>query len=264
MKVVALISVRDEMLYLEQCLKHLFSQGIQVCLIDNDSSDGSREFAEGLLGRGIVRIETLSYQGHFDLAVVLRMKERLAREIDADWFIHHDADEIREAPVGWGTLSEALLRVDQEGFNAVNFDEFVFVPAEGEDHEKDDYVRTMRHYYFFEPKPLHRLNAWKRTHSVVDLESSGGHRVRFDGLKVYPQPFVLRHYPALSRAHLVRKYGSLRKYAQSSLARGWSHTRANFDPKTAEFPDVSRLKIVSETGWDKSDPRMDHPFLGKP
>jgi len=262
MKVVALIAVRNEMLYLERCLQHLFSQGIQVGLIDNGSSDGTLECAKQFLGEKILRIEHVPYAGEFDLAVILRLKERLACEIEADWFIHQDADEIREAPRGWGTLAEGIRRADREGFNAINFDEFVFTPAEGENHEHQDYVRTMRHYYFFQPAAHLRVNAWKKTDSAVDLESLAGHKVQFEGQTICPQPFVLRHYPLLSRSHLNHKYGVARRYAQSSLARGWSHSRANFDSKTAELPDGGRLKTYSESGWDTSDPWGHHPFLG--
>jgi glycosyltransferase involved in cell wall biosynthesis len=261
MKTVALMTVRNEIFYLERCLRHLFSQGIEVYLIDNDSTDGSAELAKRFLGRGLLAIERLAYPGYFDLGSALDLSARLAREIEADWFIHHDADEIREAPPGWGTLADGIARADQEGYNALNFDEFVFVPLENDNHENSDYVTAMRHYYFFEPAPFRRVNAWKKTGQPVDLESSGGHQARFEGQRIHPQPFVLRHYPALSRGHLVQKYSS-RHYAEKDLARGWFGARRNFDPGSAEFPDRARLKTVdSRPAWDRSDPWKRHPFF---
>jgi hypothetical protein len=98
----------------------------------------------------------------FDLRAVLRAKEKLAREINADWFIHHDADEIREAPAPYKTLREAICAVDREGYNAINFDEFVFVPTSDNDSfEGTDYPKTMRYYYFFEPCPLRQIKGGK-------------------------------------------------------------------------------------------------------
>jgi hypothetical protein len=74
-----------------------------------------------------------------------------------------DADEIREAPPPYSTLREGLEGADREGFNAVNFDEFVFLPtSEEESFEGTDYVASMEYYYFFEPRPLRQVKAWKK------------------------------------------------------------------------------------------------------
>ena len=74
---------------------------------------------------GIVRIETQPYKGHFSLLDQCRFQEGLAREIEADWFIHHDADEIRESDLGGAqTLRQAISEIDAGGFTAINFDEF--------------------------------------------------------------------------------------------------------------------------------------------
>ena len=159
MRIVALLAVRNEELYMERCLEHLYSQGIETCVIDNDSTDRTRQIAEQFLGRGVFGIETHTYPGYYDWVGLLRTKERLASEIDADWFIHHDADEIREAPAPYRTLREGIEAVETEGYNAINFDEFTFLPkSSAERYEGRDYVKGMRHYFFFQPKPLHRIN----------------------------------------------------------------------------------------------------------
>ena len=71
----------------------------------------------------------------------------------------------------------------------------------------------------------------------------------------------MRHYPALSRTHLNHKYGVGRRYAENSLARGWSRLRSAFNAETAELPNAGELKTVSGLGWDKSAPWKLHPFL---
>ena len=96
--VVALLTIRNEALYLEKCLEHLYQQGINTCVIDNNSTDNSLDIAKSFINRGVVQIETLPFEGYFDLIKQLEIKEKLASEINANWFIHHDADEIREAP----------------------------------------------------------------------------------------------------------------------------------------------------------------------
>ena len=132
--------------------------------------------------QGVFRIGTLPSKGFFDLVELLQYKERLTRKIQADWFIHVDADEIREAPEPNRTLHEAITAVDAQGYNAVNFDEFVFLPTTDSDSfEGTDYVASMRYYYFFEAEPLRRINAWKAGPRPVDLTMSGGHMLQFEG-----------------------------------------------------------------------------------
>ncbi|MEE9613891.1 MAG: sulfotransferase [Thermodesulfobacteriota bacterium] len=262
MRVVALLAIRNEELYIERCLQHLRSQGIETCVIDNGSTDRSVEIARGFEGRGVMRIEHLPFKGYSDWTEILRSKERLAGEIDADWFIHHDADEIREAPRPYKTLVEGIEDADRQGYNAINFKEFVFLPTgDEESYEGTDYVREMRHYYFFEPKPLRRINAWKNTGVPVGISSSGGHKAIFEGRKVSPVQFILRHYIVLSRTHAIAKYAG-RVYSAEDLARGANGSRAMFKADKLNFPSVKRLKELSLDGsWDSSDPWRRHTFL---
>lgn len=263
MRIVALLAVRNEELYLARCLAHLHAQGIETCVIDNESTDATAAIARSFLGRGVVRIGRLPYDGFFDLVAQLQCKERLAQEIDADWFLHVDADEIREAPARWGTLAEAIAAVDRQGCNAINFDEFVFLPtSDAEAFEGTDYVERMRYYYFFEPDTLRRINAWKRQTQPVDLASSGGHRVQFDGRRIFPENFVLRHYIVLSREHAIAKYGRDRVYSNAEIEeRGWHGARPRFDPALLKFPDKALLKRLDPGRWDKSDPWRRHSFM---
>ncbi|MDD3813708.1 MAG: ATP-binding cassette domain-containing protein [Desulfocapsaceae bacterium] len=265
-RVVALLAIRNEALYLPRCLEHLHQQGIETCVIDNDSCDESLAIAKQYLGRGVFRIERQPYTGYFDLVEQLRIKEQLAAEIEADWFIHHDADEIREPPPGFSTLLAALIMVDQAGYNAVNFDEFVFLPVENdcEDSEPSDFVARFRDYYFFSPQPLHRVNAWKKQSSPVDLVSMAGHQVVFPKRNLYPEAFILRHYLALSRKHLLKKYGQERIYSPKEVEeRQWHGARARFDPSKVRLPRRQELKNFDNDGWDRSNPFTTHPFFGE-
>ncbi|HEY9696912.1 MAG TPA: sulfotransferase [Trichocoleus sp.] len=262
MRVVALLTVRNEELFIAKCLEHLHAQGIEVCLIDNGSTDRTLEIATRFLGRSIFRIEHLPFNGTRELQLSLLNEERLAREIEADWFIHHDADEIRQAPAPHETLLEAIQAVDHQGYNAINFDEFVFLPtSDDESFVNKDYVQEMQHYYFFQPKPLHRLNAWKKNDSI-DLHSQGGHQVQFSGQKIYPNSFVLRHYIALSRSHAIAKYGS-RIFSKDNLSKGWGGSRVTFVPSQLNFPNRDQLKQFNNNyAWDKSDVWTVHTFIG--
>ncbi len=259
-RVVALLPIRDNEFYLERCITHLVSQGIEICIIDNDSSDRCPEISASYLGRGVVGIKKYPHPGYYDWRGILRYEEKLSYEIDADWFMHHDVDEIREAPRQYANLKEAIYDVDRKGFNAINFNEFVFVPTdERKSFEHRDYVKEMKYYYFFQPRPYHRTNTWKKT-NPVDLADSGGHTISFEGRKVFDQNFILRHYLALSKNHLISKYTG-RVHSPEELKLGWHKKRAAFDPESFKFPDKKNLHEYKEDGaWDISSPRTSHFF----
>lgn len=264
-RVVALLTCRNESLYLDRCLQHLYEQDIETCIIDNESEDDTVAIAKRFINKGVFRIETQPYEGYFDLVAQLKLKQKLATEIDADWFIHHDADEIREAPTSFKTLYEGINAVDKQGYNAINFDEFVFLPTSNEEKfEGTDYVKEMQYYYFFEPFPNRRINAWKKLDVDVDIVSSGGHMAKFDGRKLYPENFILRHYIMLSREHAIWKYYTSRVFSKQEIKeRGWHGKRATFSPDKVVFPDKTLLKKINSHPiiWDYSDVWKAHEFL---
>lgn len=262
-RVVALLTCRNESLVLARCLQHLYEQGIETCLIDNESEDDTVEIAKSFFNKGVFKIVTQPFIGHFDLVAQLELKQKLVDDIDADWFIHHDADEIREAPFPSKTLVEEIMAVDKKGYNAINFDEFVFLPTTNEENfEGKDYVKNMLYYYYFEPFPNRRINAWKKLGVNLDLVSSGGHMAKFDGRKLYPQNFILRHYICLSKDHAIQKYYSSRVFSKKEVKeRGWHGARATFTPDKLNFPAKELLKTIETNIWDKSDLWENHTFM---
>ena len=264
-RVVALLTCRNESLYLARCLQHLHEQGIETCVIDNESEDDTIAIAKRFKNKGVFRIETQPFEGYFDLVAQLELKQKLAKEIDADWFIHHDTDEIREAPAEFKTLRDGIIAADRQGYNAINFDEFVFLPTSDEDnYEGTDFVDTMHYYYYFEPFPFRRVNAWKNTGNNVDIVSSGGHISKFEGRKIYPENFILRHYIMLSRKHAIWKYYTSRTFSKKEIKeRGWHGKRAVFTPEKVRFPSKELLKIIKTepVSWDRSDMWKSHDFL---
>ncbi len=264
MRVVALLATYNEERFIAATLDHLLEQGVDVYLIDNCSTDGTLEVATNYLDRGVIGIETLPRAGVFDLKAVLRRKEELAASLDGDWFIHLDADEFRLPPNSHQTLAQALADVDAQGYNAVNFQEFAFVPTkESPDHDHPNFVNTMRWYYPFNPRRAspHRLNAWKAQREPVDLVSKAGHRVKFPGLRMYPTSFKLRHYLYLSVPHAERKYGK-RRHSPEALARGWHRWREYFDAERVNLPSETELRAyISDDLLDSSNPRLQHDML---
>lgn len=262
MNVVAILAVRNGALTIGRCCRHLSDQGLRFVVIDNDSSDDTRAIVESFRGRGLLEVIRFPYAGHYDWTGLLECKQRLARELDADWFLHLDADEIPEGGAPGTPLLERLRDVDRAGYNAVNFDEFTFVPTtDTERHEGTDYVAGMSRYYFFAPQSLRLIRLWRRA-SDIRLVDSGGHAAEFAGRRVWPENFALRHYIALSMDHLRRKYSDQRVYAPTEVARGWHGWRARFDEITLRLPSAALLADLSAGGgWDRSRPCNTHAFL---
>jgi glycosyltransferase involved in cell wall biosynthesis len=259
LRVLALIATYNERRFVEACLENLHRQGVDTYLIDNCSTDETVELAERWRGRGLVGVESFPRDGGvYNWRGLLARKEELARELEADWFIHSDADELRPPPPGAATLREALEAADGEGFNAVNFFEFTFVPTrEQPDHDHPDFERTMRAYYPFEPVFPHRLSAWK-ANGAVELASSGGHRVSFPGLRMYPRSFPMKHYLFLSVPHAIEKYVE-RHYDPSEVESGWHGWRASLTAADIDLPSESELRLARSDGdLDPSQPRSKH------
>ena len=94
MRVIAILATYNEERFVAGCLENLIGQGLQVYLVDNDSTDRTVAIAERYAGRGLIGIETLPRAGLFSLRQQCARKETLAATLDADWFIHVDADQI--------------------------------------------------------------------------------------------------------------------------------------------------------------------------
>jgi glycosyltransferase involved in cell wall biosynthesis len=258
-KIVALLQTYNEERFIGQCLDHLDAHGISVYLVDNESTDETVRIAEQRTSKNVIGIETLRRDGHFALVPQLVRKEELAQTLEADWFMHLDADEFRVSPERGETLAEAFERAEAEGFNAINFLEFAFVPTrEAPDHDNPDYLTTMRSYYPILPRFPHRLNAWKRQDGAVELAPSGGHVARFPGLRLSPRSLYSRHYVVLSPAHAARKYGPGR-FSAEELELGWHAWRAS--PSASEPDLLSERELrsyVADHLLDPSNPRK-HP-----
>ncbi len=257
-RIIAILSTYNERRFIEATLQHHTAQGLEVYLVDNESTDETVKLAERFLGRGLVGIETWPRGETVHWGGLMERKEQLAATLDADWFVHLDCDEFRFSQ-RHRTLAEGISELDAAGYNAVNFIEFTFIPTiEDPDHDHPSFQQTMRSYYPFLPSFPHRLNAWKRQPGPVDLRWSAGHVVRFTDLRMAPESFSMRHYQVLSVRHAVEKYGN-RRYASEDIERGWHGWRNRLDPARITLPSSRELRAyVSDETLDASDPRTKH------
>ena len=225
---VAIVGVRNEALHLRSCVRDFIREGVDVILIDNDSTDGSvTAIAQEFLGKGSLSIERLPWRGAFSLSEQLTLKMKLIDTVPHDWVIHADADEWLQAPGEYGSLIEGIRAADEAGYNCINFLEFVFMPRPGENFEVADNRSLMRHYYFFAPFHPRLIRAWKRS-AGLDNRKDGGHSLTGKEIRLFPRDFILRHYIVLSGSHALRKYLG-RKFAVEDIANDLHGNRRNFN-----------------------------------
>jgi hypothetical protein len=228
-RVVAILSAYNEADIISPVIAHLVDNGVDVYLIDNRSSDDTVAEAARWLGKGLLKIE--EFPGRepapgemlpFDWTAILRRKEELAEELDADWFLHHDADEIREAPWPGMKLRDAIRWVDRLGYNSIGFRVFNFPPVDDAFTAGTD---PREHFsYWKEPEDFDRsqLKCWKGGRPV-SLVPSGGHEAAFPNRNVFPIPFLMRHYPIRGQEQGRRKVFEERKgrFVERERSRDW-------------------------------------------
>lgn len=279
MRIVAILASYNEGRFMRACLEHYLHHGVEVYLLDNESTDDTVDIAREYLDKNVIAIETIPRGGMYQWNKILLRKEAIADENKADWLMHADPDEIRIPPTSRETLAQAFERVDREGYNAINFMEFTFLPVrESDDHDNPDFQQTMRWYYSFAPRHPHRLNAWKRQprrwpglkpfasellrnrrwgKPSVDLHSTGGHVVDFPGIKPYPVDFKLKHYIVLSLGHAIQKYVK-KDFAPEEIddLHGWRATAAAHD---FSLPTSTEMRLyTTDDELDASNPLNEH------
>jgi hypothetical protein len=265
--VTAIMAAYNEEDIIGLSIQHLIEQGVSVYLIDRASTDGTVAEAQRFVGKGLIAIERFSDESGFPAQDaqrsswnrILERKQKLAQELDGDWFIHHDADEFRESPWPHLDLCRAIRRVHAAGYNAIDFAAFAFPPTDDNYRKGDDLRTTFR---YCEPARRHdrpRINAWKR--SQVDLVSSGGHEAMVPERRVFPVRFLVRLYPIRNQAQGERKILQERQpgWDPAEGALDWhmqrdgveSGDRPIRDPATltAYDPDAIRLQLFLRHRW---------------
>jgi hypothetical protein len=230
LRVVAIISAFNEADVISPVIGHLVENGVDVYLIDNHSTDGTAEAAKPWLRKGLLAIEQFPAERPagdgppaFDWEGILRRKEALAKELSADWFIHHDADEFREAPWPGINLRDAIAWVDRLGYNCIDFRVLNFPPLENGFQPGSD---PGEHFTHWEDPVVYdtlQRKCWKAQAWGVSLAASGGHEAQFPDRRIFPIRFLMRHYPIRTQEHGRKKVFDERKkrFVEKERAKGW-------------------------------------------
>lgn len=220
--ICAIVCVRNEVKYLPGLIQNLLSQGVEIAFIDNESTDGSRELMEEHLGANVLSVTNLAYKGVFSLSDQLQAKALVEQKLLHEWVMHVDADEIHHASTDGLSLVDVAGRADAENCNAINFEEFVFIPESEHDGTNSGSHLDILRYYYYAPDPNRLLRLYRRGQGL-DNRAGAGHLLQGNPI-IYHQNQVLRHYIALDQAHLMKKYIG-RTFDPSELKKRWHSNR---------------------------------------
>lgn len=255
----AVIAVRNEAIHVRRTLENYIEQGIDVVMIDNASTDQTVRECMKYLGRGLLGIEHLPWEGVFDLSAQLAAKEAVIQGLSHEWIIHADADEWLQSPVAGKSLIEGISRLSAAGYNVINFEEFVFLPKPAADLDLRDYEKTLLDYYYFAPAQNRLMRAWRRADHLSN-KATGGHRLTGSVVHLAPEAFILRHYMVLSYQHILMKYSG-RKFSETDLKKCWHGNRLNLSADNLMLPSTKFLKRLScwdSKQFDRSAPKRTH------
>lgn len=258
--ICAILGVRNESRYLSILLPLLAKQGIDVAILDHESTDGSRDLYSQYKGAPIISVNSLKYKGVYSQVEQLRAKKDILSKINHDWVVHHDADEILENVRSGHNLRDAIQEAHESGFNVMNFEEFVFLPKPEENFLGRDYYQEILQYYFFEPGKNRLNRAWRRD-LPLDNILSGGHTLYGEDISLFPVNQILRHYIVLGNEHAQHKYVD-RRFADEELSRGWHFNRVNLTSEDLILPKKSKylfnLPDYNSRDFQKHMPSQTH------
>ncbi|MGH9879128.1 MAG: hypothetical protein ACRD5H_15980, partial [Nitrososphaerales archaeon] len=196
-----------------------------VYIIDNWSTDSTYDLAKQFEGKGLVGIERFPIERpsqYYHLKAILKRTEKLAKEIKADWFIYQDVDEIRKSPWEGVSYRDGIYKSDRAGFSCIDHTVITFPPVDNDFVPSSDFEHHFK-YFAFGTSQNAQIKTWKNLGQSISLSESGGHNVRFEGCRVYPYKFLIKHYRIRSQQHGEKKVFIERKprWYPEEKAGGW-------------------------------------------
>lgn len=258
LNVVAIISAYNEGDIIYHVIGDLIENGVSVYLLNHNSSDETVSEASRWLGRGLIEIENFPSDSNYPKENnneyvwkdILKRKEELSFLINADWYIHADADEFRESPWVNMNLLEAITYVDELGYNAIDFNLLQFRPTNN-DFMKGDVREYLQYFEEGEDFNAYQIKAWKNLGVPINLPEFGGHEVNFPNRKIFPIPFILRHYPIRNEEHGLRKIFQERipRFNEKEKSMGW---HIQYDSISKDYPKI----LYKESVLNKYEPAV--------
>jgi len=246
MKIVGMIAVFNEEDIIEEVIEHLLSQGLELVILDNGSTDTTYEKCEKFAQRGQIKLDrfkTKTYDHHW--SSILRALYDLALTQNPDWVIRSDSDEFLESGVKGMTLKDAIIQADAEGYNLIQCNVFDFYMTD-DDKESATSIKEKIPYYTFRNDFNYR--AWK-FFPAINVEWTSHLPVFPEGIKykISPRKLLMRHYMYRSKEQAKKKI--------KGKIRGIDYLKSK-----ESLPQGSRMLINNKNNVGK---KIDHNILTK-
>jgi len=178
--------------FIEEVIEHYLSQGLELVILDDGSTDGTYEICKKYSNRNDVELLQVKHD-EWEHTTIFKILYDMALLKSPDWVIRPDSDEILESGMNGMPLKDAIIKIDSEGYNIIQFDWFEFFITDNDDESKPK-VKDRMKYYSWQYDFLYR--AWKVIPGIK-AELGWGHIPVFpkhQKYKICPQKFVARHY----------------------------------------------------------------------
>jgi len=198
-----MISVFNEEDIIKEVIENMISNGIELVVLDNGSSDNSYKICESFLGNGILELYRYS-SDTYRMEFVLNMLYDLAIKQSPDWIILADADEILESGITNKNLKDAIEQVDSEGYNLIQFNRFDFFMTDDDNGSVKPIKDKLRYYSYLGD---HLYRSWKFVPGIRAGVTAGHYPIFPENhpYKIYPKKFNLRHYKYRSIEQTTKK-----------------------------------------------------------
>ena len=246
-EVMAIFPVRNEADIIEATVGKLLDNGVRVHIMDNWSSDGTWELLQAIENDNLY-VERYPKDGedeYFQMTDILKRIEEIALQHPGAWILGQGSDEILRPPWPDMSLKDALYKVEKEGYNFITVLLHQFEPVD------DDFRRGMDpeehfEYFWMEKKHLHR-RIWKQPEERVNVAGSASHDVNFNGRKIYPETFIMKHYRVRTQEQGEKKIEERKqRYDPEEIKKGY-HTHYNHINKGYNFiKDPAKLLLFKE------------------
>lgn len=222
MKIIGMIPVYNEADIIGSVVEHLLSQGIELVILDNGSSDGSYEICSQYIGKGVISVQKLVTEG-MQWGLILESLYEMALRYKPDWALLSSADEFHESPYLGLTLEEAIQTEDRNGYNLIQFNNFEFWPTEQDYLSSEPDIRKRLRWYTWNDDL--QFHCWKPIEGLT-VRDGGGHYPIFPKdvkIRVSPNKYVMRHYRIRPYEHGLKKIFSERlpRYPEEERRKGW-------------------------------------------
>ena len=198
-----MVPVYNEADIIKESLTHLINQGIDPVVLDGGSTDGTYEICQRFLEKGEIKLEQYVSNKN-EWATTLRKLYDMALLESPDWVVSSATDEFLESYENNMELKNAILQVDSEGYNLIQFNVFNFFMTKNDPISENSIKKRMLYYSFHHDA---NFRAWKVFPGILP-EPRGGHMPVFPSdlkYNIWPKKFVLRHYQFRDKIQALKR-----------------------------------------------------------